>query len=73
MPDLLMPFIAEHNVDSIIDGLPAELRDYFVTYAEGNYARDDLPTVVISSSGLAPVEPPREAVLAARGWLARRR
>ncbi|WP_437912420.1 hypothetical protein WME73_35395 [Sorangium sp. So ce302] len=73
VPGLLMPFIVEQNVDYIINSLPAELRDYFVEYAEENYVRDDLPTVVVSSSGLAPVEPPREAVLAVRGWLARRR
>ncbi|XXX74355.1 hypothetical protein WMF30_42590 [Sorangium sp. So ce134] len=73
VPGLLMPFIVEQNVDFIIGSLPAELRDYFVQHAEEVYARDDLPTVVVSSSGRAPAAPPRQAVLAVRGWLARHR
>lgn len=73
VPMLLLPFITEHNVDAILGELPGELRDYFVEYAEANLVQDDHPVIVISSSGHPPEEPPREAVLAVRGWLARRR
>ncbi|MGK3997613.1 hypothetical protein [Sorangium sp. So ce1024] len=73
VPGLLMLFINERNVDSIIEGLTAELRDYFIDHAEQVYTRDDLPNIIVSSSGRAPMSPPREAVLAVRGWLARHR
>jgi hypothetical protein len=68
LPDRLMEVIHEENVDEVIDSLPSDIQQYFVSWAKRFYVDRD------GSGILADGEPdhvPARALRAVQGWLER--
>jgi hypothetical protein len=68
LPDYLMDFVTEENVDEVIESLPEKIREHFVDWARRFYVDRDGTGLLMDGE---PDRVPPRALRAVQDWLRR--